>query len=266
MRTKVVFWLFSAIFLLDFIYGGTIFAITGDYWTNHHPIPIIALEGAGFTKGISLLILVPYFAAAHYLFEERKNLPNKYKKIFVSIIIIILALYAGGLIHNAINNQINLRSREKGRKEQLSIEEQFQKDVSIKIQSIEEIPQNYRLYKTNFIMNIPKEYFGDANGTIAIHVGDQKELYFVDTSYQYSNLRITDMNYRNAVMQDSKIVPEFTTNGDLLLNITYFIDQTNAEKNQNPSVDISIEINPERSHILNTSYYDIEYRNTITFN
>jgi len=83
------------------ILGGFTYAVTADYW-RYLPIPILLIEGAGFTLGISLLMLLPYIFALRFAWRESNKPESYYKNIIISLTLITVALYCYGLVHHTL--------------------------------------------------------------------------------------------------------------------------------------------------------------------
>lgn len=239
--------------------------MTGD-WFVYQPIPISAIEGAGFTMGFSLLILIPYFLATYYLFKNRKIFSTNYKRFFVALIITALALYAAGVVHSLLNSRNTIGQRQQYENKQILVNEQFQKDVNILVPSIKPVPQYYKLFETSFIVNVPKKYFGDSKGTIYITVGSKEDQYYIDSFYVYDKLLLTNIDYKKINDETSKVVPGFNTNGDLDLTITYLINEYDGEADyKKHNISVYLEIVPEGSSLTGASYYNVKYNKILAF-
>ena len=269
MKIKLLFWIFYVVFFGDLLRGAISLALAGNFNFIYIPFIFAILSGVAFTYGLSLLYLIPYFIPVIILYKNRRLLPERYKVYLYRILLVILVMYAVGFIHVFFRMQASKANRLQYETTQRKAQQQFINDVEIVMSTMKSVPQNYRLYEVNLIARIPSKYIGDSKGTILIQAGSEA-VYprALDTYYTYDKALITNFTYEPSDTKISKIVPSFTTNGDLNLTITHFINETDRPNLTILEFPVVIKIQPERSSLnssVDARFFDLEYEKVVRF-
>lgn len=254
---KFIFWFLCVLIFGDLLLGGVYYALSGDYW-RHQPMPILAIEGAGFTLGFSLLIFVPYFTAIYILKRIIIDLGSFYKNIVIKLLLLAFVLYAIGFGHMLVNKiTFNIRQKE-FRENQKVVQNNFDGDVLIRNLVAKPVPQNYRLYEVGYEVLIPSKYIGDSQGTIYLKVGNDSELYKIESFINYYKQTVTENDEWVVANNASRINPKFLSNGDLLIDVIYYKNEIDNPDYKNHKVEFYLKIEPRSTGGQNLIYHELE--------
>ncbi len=254
---KFVFWFLCILIFGDLIRGGVYYALSGDYWV-HQPVPILAIEGAGFTLGFSLLIFVPYFIAIYFLRRTMTDLGSFYKNIVIKLLLLTFASYTIGFGHMLVNKITSNMRQKEFRENQSVIQNNFNSDVLVLNLIAKPVPQNYKLYEVNYGVLIPSKYIGDSQGTIYLKVGNDGELYKIESFINYYKQTVTENDERVVANNASHINPKFLSNGDLLIDVIYYKNEIDNPDYKNHKVEFYLKIEPRSTGGQNLIYHELE--------
>ncbi|MBT4352784.1 hypothetical protein HOD20_09705 [archaeon] len=256
---KFKFWIIIIPVFLDLFIGGMSYILSGFYGL-YMSLPILLVDGAGFTLGFSLIPLIPYFAALIYLNKIIKILGHKYKKIALTFLIIILLIYTAGVTTQIVKKVMYTNKLNQYKIQQKITEIEFNKELRIENFIIEKVPQYYKYYKTTFIIVIPSQYIGNSKGELSIKINSSDIMYDIDANIYYENGQVIE-NRIDAIFPDSiNLTPFFDTNGDLRINVFYVCNEIDVEESKIYNIDLRLKLEPLGQYrFTKKPYYELEY-------